>query len=373
MAIMNGKINDRLVEPLWSYELTEDGGRITLRIPGLFNGKPDSPELFYNGRKHALLVRNKDRVLLVNDIPEEYREKLSSADEVQMIETDSHRSYTAKLKDGGSALDGISERSLGNHVHYPLHPFPMSTGSVHAAKKIDLYPPAKARVSVPGVIYCAFCDRRLDVFYADKAVIGGALTRVCLDCLAESDKVSGKLNLYPKFTPAFYVNGKKSPIWGAHCGRDSIYLGSLVKDDLSAELKKEIIENWQTDNNIFMFDDPEEIIGKFDSGRMSLHLFRCTECGRRFALAFEKMREELTDEEWEMIELLITVIGKEKEWEVSVDRHHRKCLWEREEDAPFVLEEGIRALKEAAGDRLDALGLPSDKCELLKKLFNEFT
>ena len=65
MAIMNGKINDRLVEPLWSYELTEDGGRITMRIPGLFNGKPDSPELYYNGRKHAFLVRNKDRVLLV--------------------------------------------------------------------------------------------------------------------------------------------------------------------------------------------------------------------------------------------------------------------------------------------------------------------
>ncbi len=89
-------------------------------------------------------------------------------------------------------------------------------------------------------------------------------------------------------------------------------------------------------------------------------------------MAFEKNREELTEEEWKLIDFLITVIGKEKEWEVSTDRHHRKCLWEREEDAPFVLEEGIRALKEAVGDRLDRLGLPAEKQEMLGRLFKEF-
>ena len=87
----------------------------------------------------------------------------------------------------------------------------------------------------------------------------------------------------------------------------------------------------------------------------------------------ENKRKELTDEEWDLIEVLIPLIGKEKEWEVSRDRHHKRCLWEREEDAPFVLEEAIKAIKEAVGERNVVPGLPEDKFMMLTKLFKEFT
>ena len=372
MKTVGHTINERKLEPLWSYSLTENEKGLVLEIYGLFAGKPTVKTLLYTGREHAVLLRTDDQPFIVNDIPEQYRDRFASYDEMTVIESDSHRKYSVNVKKATSGLNNVCRGVMSDLVYFPLHPYPMSTGSVIMAKILEVYAP-DPKVSVPGRPLCASCREPLKHFYADINPVDKKITRVCPKCLGENEKVSRKLNLYPEFTPSFYVNGNKTPIWGSHCGKDSIYLGSIGKDDLSATLKKEIIENWKTDNNIFMYSDPNEILDKFKGGMMSLHLFRCTDCGRRFALAFEKNREELTDEEWDLIDILIPMLGKEKEWEVSTNRHHKRCLWEREEDAPFVLEEGIRELKKAAEAKIDSLGLPDDKVKLLKDLFNEFS
>ncbi|MBE7004630.1 MAG: hypothetical protein E7425_10190 [Ruminococcaceae bacterium] len=54
-----------------------------------------------------------------------------------------------------------------------------------------------------------------------------------------------------------------------------------------------------------------------------------------------------TDEQWDAVEALIPLLRREKTWEVSRNRHHQRCLWDREEDAPYALEDALRALRAA--------------------------
>ena len=75
-----------------------------------------------------------------------------------------------------------------------------------------------------------------------------------------------------------------------------------------------------------------------------------------------------SDAHWDAIEALIPLLGREKEWEVSCDRHHRRCLWEREEDAPFVWEEALRALRGALEKPLSEYDLPAEQLALLEEL-----
>ena len=75
-----------------------------------------------------------------------------------------------------------------------------------------------------------------------------------------------------------------------------------------------------------------------------------------------------TDAHWDAVEALIPLLGKEKEWEVSRDRHHQRCLWEREEDAPFILDEALRALRGALTKPLAEYDLPAEQLALLHEL-----
>ncbi|MBE6069791.1 MAG: hypothetical protein E7211_19175 [Clostridium lundense] len=57
------------------------------------------------------------------------------------------------------------------------------------------------------------------------------------------------------------------------------------------------------------------------------------------------MREKNTpvtpsDAHWDAAEALRPLLGGEKEWEVSRDRHHQRCLRDREEDAPHASSSG---------------------------------
>jgi hypothetical protein len=78
-------------------------------------------------------------------------------------------------------------------------------------------------------------------------------------------------------------------------------------------------------------------------------------------------RKELTDMEWATIETLIPLLHKEKEWEISSFRG-KKCLWEREEDQPFVPEEAVAALYESSKEVV----LPADSADFLNRLYREF-
>ncbi|MCR4896778.1 MAG: hypothetical protein K5891_08410 [Lachnospiraceae bacterium] len=78
-------------------------------------------------------------------------------------------------------------------------------------------------------------------------------------------------------------------------------------------------------------------------------------------------RKELTDMEWATIEALIPLLHKEKEWEISSFRG-KKCLWEREEDQPFVPEEAVAALYKAS----KAVDLPTDSADFLTGIYREF-
>ena len=76
-----------------------------------------------------------------------------------------------------------------------------------------------------------------------------------------------------------------------------------------------------------------------------------------------------SDAHWDAIEALIPLLGKEKEWEVSYNRHHQRCLWEREEDAPFVWDDALRALRNALKKPLAEYGLSAEQLTLLEDLF----
>ncbi|MCR4793243.1 MAG: CbrC family protein [Lachnospiraceae bacterium] len=366
------KLDKRKLEPLWSYSLTEKDGETCLVIPGLFHEGPSSPKLTYGGRDNAVLLRRPGQTLLVNDISEDACRLLMKRDKVTVRESDTGREYAVTVIKEGSPSDNFLRDALSIHEHFPLHPYPISTGAFIVTRKVDAYPAVLPGASVAGIVQCAFCGNKTEIVYPHREPLGNAVTKVCPSCVAHSETANRVLNLFPEFTPAFCVNGKRTPIWGEHCACPSVYLGCIEKEDLTDFLRKEIIENWKTENNIFMNTDPGEILKKHSSGRMSLHLFRCSECGKRFALAFEKNRDELTDEEWDIIDVLISLLGMEEEWELSYDRHHRRCLWDREEDAPYVLEEGIRAIAKESAGKLDKLGLPEDRRNIIKDLFKEF-
>ena len=75
-----------------------------------------------------------------------------------------------------------------------------------------------------------------------------------------------------------------------------------------------------------------------------------------------------TDAHWDAVKALLPLLGKENEWEVSRDRHHQRCLWEREEDAPFIWEEALRALRGALEKPLAEYGLTAEQRALLEEL-----
>ena len=76
----------------------------------------------------------------------------------------------------------------------------------------------------------------------------------------------------------------------------------------------------------------------------------------------------ISDGQWEAIGRLIPLLGKEKEWEISRNRHHELCLWEREEDAPFITEEAVKALKGAMTKPLPEYPLSGEDIDLLSGL-----
>ncbi len=78
---------------------------------------------------------------------------------------------------------------------------------------------------------------------------------------------------------------------------------------------------------------------------------------------------QISDEQWDAIGRLIPLLGKQKEWEVSKNRHHELCLWEREEDAPFIPEEAVRMLKDALTKPLNEYPLSDEDISLLSGLF----
>ncbi|MCR5734299.1 MAG: transposase [Lachnospiraceae bacterium] len=78
----------------------------------------------------------------------------------------------------------------------------------------------------------------------------------------------------------------------------------------------------------------------------------------------------LTDEQWDVIEALIPLIGKQKEWEISKNRLHVKCLWDREEDAPYQLDDAVSAIKNAVTLPLDEYGLSTKQAGILKELLS---
>ncbi|MBE6910576.1 MAG: hypothetical protein E7474_13550 [Ruminococcaceae bacterium] len=75
-----------------------------------------------------------------------------------------------------------------------------------------------------------------------------------------------------------------------------------------------------------------------------------------------------TDAHWDAVEALLPLLGREKEWEVSRDRHHQRCLWDREEDAPFLWEEALCALRGALEKPLAEYDLPAEQLTLLEEL-----
>ncbi|MCR5675777.1 MAG: hypothetical protein K6G16_08720 [Lachnospiraceae bacterium] len=83
----------------------------------------------------------------------------------------------------------------------------------------------------------------------------------------------------------------------------------------------------------------------------------------------ENKAVRISDEQWDAVERLIPLLGKEHEWEVSTNRHHERCLWEREEDAPFWPDEALRALRGALTKPLKDYALSAEDVRLLEPLF----
>ncbi|MCR5033302.1 MAG: hypothetical protein K6A92_10635 [Lachnospiraceae bacterium] len=80
---------------------------------------------------------------------------------------------------------------------------------------------------------------------------------------------------------------------------------------------------------------------------------------------------DLTDREWEILKKLIPLMGKQKEWEISFNRHHEKCLWDREEDAPYSAEEGLRVLMTEYRALEKSIPLSGDDKNCLEALFRD--
>ncbi|MCR4655266.1 MAG: hypothetical protein K5770_03440 [Lachnospiraceae bacterium] len=76
----------------------------------------------------------------------------------------------------------------------------------------------------------------------------------------------------------------------------------------------------------------------------------------------------ISDGQWEAIGRLIPLLGRQNEWEISRNRHHELCLWEREEDAPFIKEEAVKALKGAMTKPLWEYPLSDEDIDMLSEL-----
>ncbi len=77
-----------------------DGGELYIFITAKSN-KPSSPQIIYDGRDHAVFLRNNDQKIILDYIHPDVREKLSRSKEVVIVETlleNIKESYFADLK-----------------------------------------------------------------------------------------------------------------------------------------------------------------------------------------------------------------------------------------------------------------------------------
>ncbi len=75
--------------------------------------------------------------------------------------------------------------------------------------------------------------------------------------------------------------------------------------------------------------------------------------------------DKISKTQWMAIERLIPLLGKEREWEISGNRHHQLCLWDREEDAPYIQEEALKVIREAMTLPLEEYPLSGEDIRLL--------
>ncbi len=266
-------------EPLaWYNILTNDDDELLIMLPGYYEGEPDFPVIWYDGKENAVFQRRKgEQCLLLDMVHKDMRPQLKKAKNVIIKEVDSQYEYYADVEE--KEVKHFAKQALALHDYiYNLHPYPQRTGAfeiVHAR--------------------CDICKRKTALAYRGELYpLEGEYT-ICPKCIA-SGKAAKRKNA--TFTAAFRVPipgllgdetilcntppiktlSKSAPNWLCHCGKPAVYLGRVRMEDLGDKIWDEIVDNWDYSLSDVDVVRHGEIRAAVACKEVEGHLFRCSKC-----------------------------------------------------------------------------------------------
>lgn len=216
-------------------------------IDGYFPGKPTDSVLYYNDGEDALLARSEGQVLMLDKLNEHVAESLKKATYVLVHENDSGQIYKADVskKDVSDFIKKMyAERNYSAPI---LHPYPITTGAYELGK-----------------IVCDCCHKDATVYYREVGADGSEVT-VCPNCVWN--------------VPKYKTKRPESYFWPRHCnGKDTIYYGKLCYDDITKDMWREYLKNWNYEGNPHSRKDAARLKEGIADGSVEAHLFKCKEC-----------------------------------------------------------------------------------------------